>query len=89
MDVINLEVHNHFGKYLFKKTGNKWTRVKKVMEQVKQMPQLLNYYTSDEDSVEYAQTKSLFMIYENYITCSRYPKEYLAALHCKLIIKKM
>ena len=55
MDVINSEVHNHFGKYLLKKTDNKCTRVKKVMEQLKQMPQLLSYYTSDEDSVEYAQ----------------------------------
>ena len=84
MDVINSEVHNHFGKYLFKKTDNKRTRVKKLMEQLKQMPQLLNYSSSDEDSVEYAQPKSLFVIYENYITRSRYPKEYLAALYCKI-----
>ena len=28
------------------------------MEQLKQMPQLLNNYTSDEDSVDYAQPKS-------------------------------
>ena len=84
MDVINSEVHNHFGKYLFKKTDNKWTRVKKLMEQLKQMPELLNYSSSDEDSVEYAQPKSLFVIYENYITHSRYPKEYLAALYCKI-----
>ena len=54
------------------------------MEQLKQMPQLLNYFTSDEDSVEYAQLKSLFVIYEKYITHLRYPKEYLAALHCKI-----
>ena len=59
MDVINSEVHNQFGKYLFKKTDNKRTRVKKLMEQLKQMPQLLNYSSSDEDSVEYAQPKSL------------------------------
>ena len=84
MDVINSEIHNQFEKYLFKKTDNKRTRVKKLMEQLKQMPQLLNYSTSDEDSVEYAQPKSLFVIYENYITRSRYPKEYLAALYCKI-----
>ena len=84
MDVINSEVHNHFGKYLFKKPDNKRTRVKKLMEQLKQMPQLLNYSSCDEDSVEYAQPKSLFVIYENYITRSRYPKEYLAALYCKI-----
>ena len=54
------------------------------MEELKQMPQLLNYSTSDEDSVEYAQPKSLFVIYEKYITRSRYPKEYLATLHCKI-----
>ena len=54
------------------------------MEQLKQMPQLLNYSTSDEDSVEYAQPKSLFDIYDKYIMHSRYPKEYFAALHCKI-----
>ena len=42
MDVINSEVYNYFGKYLFKKTDNKRTRVKKFMEQLKQMPQLLS-----------------------------------------------
>ena len=58
--------------------------MKKLMDQLKQMPQLLNYSTSDEDSVEYTQLKSLFVIYEAYIMHSRYPKEYLAALHCKI-----
>ena len=58
--------------------------MKKLLEQLKQMPQLLIYSSSDEDSVEYAQPKSLFVIYENYITRSRYTKEYLAALYCKI-----
>ena len=84
MDVINSEVYKYFRKYLFKKTDNKHMRVKKLMEQLKEMPQLLNYSTSDEESVEYAQPKSLFDIFETHIMKSRYPKEYLAALHCKI-----
>ena len=71
MDVINSEVYKYFRKYLFKKTDNKRTRVKKLFEQLKQLPQLLNYTTSYEESVEYAQLKSLFDIYDTYITKSR------------------
>ena len=84
MDVINCEVHKYFGKYLFKNSDNKCTRVKKLFEQLKQMPQLLTYTTSDEESVDYAQLKTLFDIYQTYITKSKYPKEYLAALYCRI-----
>ena len=84
MDVINGEIHKYFGKYLFKKSDNKRTRVKKMFEQLKQMPQLLTYTTSDEESVDYAQPKTLFKIYKTYITKSKYPKEYLAAVYCKI-----
>ena len=84
MDVINCEVHKYFGKYLFKKSDNKRTRVKKLFEQLKQMPQLLTYTTSDEESVDYAQLKTLFDIYKTYITKFKYLKEYLAALYCRI-----
>ena len=48
MDVIAKVVKDTFGKNLFKSTDNKTLRVNRMLQQLKQMPELLQY-TSEED----------------------------------------
>ena len=84
MDLINDQVHDSLGKYLFDKKDKKNVRVKKIYSQLKQMPQLLQYETSSDEGEHMFQPKSLFKTYHNFISSGKYPKEFLAAAVCKL-----
>ena len=59
MDIINEEVMRTFNKVLFKRQDSKQIRVKKIYMQLRQMPEMLQYDTSDEDDIVYHQPKSL------------------------------
>ena len=48
------------------------------------MPQLLTYESSDEELSNIYQPKTLKEIYWNFIVLGKYPKEYLAAVHCEI-----
>ena len=84
MDLINDQVHDSLGKYLFDKKDKKNVRVKKIYSQLKQMPQLLQYETSSDEGENMFQPKSLFKTYHNFISSGKYPKEFLAAAVCKV-----
>ncbi|MCG8626595.1 MAG: hypothetical protein MJE68_31920, partial [Proteobacteria bacterium] len=84
MDIVNEEVMSCFGKELFKKSDNKQSRINKIYQQLCKMPQLLTYESSDEELTLLHQPKSLKEIYRNFITLGKYPKEYLAAVHCEI-----
>ena len=79
LDAICKVVKEDFGKLLFKPGDKKTTRVNKIHQQLKQMPQLLQYSTRDEEFTEIFQPKSLKQTYMDFILKSNYPKEYLAA----------
>ena len=79
LDAICRVVREDFGKLLFKPGDKKATRVNKIHQQLKQMPQLLQYSTSDEEFTDIFQPKSLKQTYIYFILKSNYPKEYLAA----------
>ena len=84
MDVINAEVIDSFGKELFKKTDSKTIRINKIFQQLKSIPQLLIYESSDDELHTTYQPKSLREIYWNFIILGKYPKEFLAAVHCNI-----
>ena len=84
MDIINSEVIDYFGKELFKKSGSKQSRIHKIYQQLKKMPQLLTYEGSYGDLQNIYQPKSLKDIYQNFIVLGKYPKEFLAAVYCKI-----
>ena len=79
LDCICKVVKEDFGKLLFKPGDKKTTRVNKIHQQLKQMPQLLQYSTSKEEITDIFQPKSLKQTYMDFILKSNYPKEYLAA----------
>ena len=79
LDAICKVVKEDFGKLLFKPGDKKATRVNKIHQQLKQMLQLLQYSTSDEEFTDIFQPKSLKQTYMDFILKSNYPKEYLAA----------
>ena len=84
MDIVNEEVLLCFGKTLFKKSDSKQIRITKMYNQLRKMPQLLNYESSDEEPLSIHQPKSLKEIYLNFIVLGKYPKEYLVAIHCEI-----
>ena len=58
--------------------------VRKLFQQLKCIPQLLIYESSDDEQIVMHQPKSLFEIYRKFITQSKYHKEFLAAQVCKI-----
>ena len=84
MDIINRHVKHFFGKELFQKKDCKELRVRKLFQQLKCIPQLMIYESSDDEHIVMHQPKTLFEIYRNFITHSKYPKEFLAAQVCKI-----
>ena len=84
MDIINEEVYNMFDKCQFKTNDSKVVRVNKIFVQLRQMPELLHFESSDEKDSRYFQPKKLFDIYKNFVTSSKYPKEFLAAAVCNI-----
>ena len=63
MDLINDQVYESFGKYLFNKKDKKDMRVKKIYTQLKQMPQLLQYETSSEEGEKIYFNPKLFSLF--------------------------
>ena len=84
LDAICKVVRKHFGKLLFKPGDKKATRVNNIHQKLKQMPQLLQYPTSDEEFTDIFQPKSLKQTYMDFILKLNYPKEYLAAPVAKI-----
>ena len=84
MDVIHEEVLRFFGKNIFNKNDSKEVRVNKLYTHLMHMPEMIIVDSTDEEVQDRYQPMKLFEIYKNYITSTRYPKEYLAAAVCKL-----
>ena len=84
MDIMNNEIHLLFGKELFKKNDSKASRVNKIHQQLKLMPELLQFEESDDESFELFQPPRLYDIYHKFLLSKQYPKEYLAAALCKI-----
>ena len=84
MDIINEEIYKIFDKRLFKMTDSKIVRVNKIFVQLRKMPELLHFESSDEDDMQYFQPKKLFEMYKNFITSSKYPKKFLVAAVCNI-----
>ena len=82
MDIINQEVKNFFRKQLFRRNDSKQVQVRKLFQILKSIPQLLIYESSDDEQITMQQPKSLFEIYRNFITQSKY--KFLAAQVCKI-----
>ena len=49
-----------------------------------QMPEMIIVDSTDEEMQDRYQPMKLAEIYKNYITSTKYPKEYLAAAVCKI-----
>ena len=84
LDVINDEIEREFGKHIFQKNDKKLVRVNKLFIQLRKMPQLLKFETSDEENIVYYQPKTLFETYREFLLSKKYPKEYLAAPICDI-----
>ena len=63
LDVINNEIEREFGKTIFNRNDKKKVCVNKLFVQLRKMPQLLKFETSDEENIEYYQPKTLFEMY--------------------------
>ena len=83
MDVINEEVMSCFGKQLFQKKDVKSVRIDKIALQLKKIPQLFEYSSSEEERNE-MNPPNLLEIVRNYIMKKEYPKDFLAAQLCKI-----
>ena len=83
MDVINSEIVSTFGKELFQKKDSKSIRIEKICKQLKKLPQLFEYSSSEEEASEY-EVQKLLGIVKKFIMTSKYPKDFLAAQLCKI-----
>ena len=84
MDIMNNLIHSQFGVNLFKKKDNKETRIRKIYAQLKNMPQLLSFKSSSDEQEALHNPLKLVDIYRHFILSNKYPKEYLAAIVCKI-----
>ena len=67
LHVINDEIEREFGKNIFHRNDKKLVHVNKLFVQLRKMPQLLKFETSDEENIEYYQPKTLFETYEEFL----------------------
>ena len=83
MDVINKEIHDTFGKMIFQPKDKKQSRVNKIANQLKQIPNLFDWSEGTSTITLYSclQLKDLC---QNFVLSSLYPKEYLAAPYCEI-----
>ena len=81
---MNNLIHLQFGVNLFKKKDNKETRIWKIYAQLKNMPQLLSFESSSDEQEALHNPLKLIDIYRHFILSNKYPKEYLAAIVCKI-----
>ena len=78
MDTINAEVVKTFGKELFKKSNPKAVRTDKICKQLKKIPQLFEYSSSEEET-DLIQPDTLAAIVQKLLLSRKYPKDFLAA----------
>ena len=83
MDVINEEVMSSFGKQLFQKKDVKSVWIEKIAMQLRKIPQLFEYSSTEEERNE-INPKNLLEIVRNYILKKEYPKDFHAAQLCKI-----
>ena len=83
MDVVNEEVMSCFGKQLFQKKDVKSVWIDKIAMQLKKIPQLFEYSSTEEERNE-MNPPNLTEIVRNYIMKKEYPKDFLAAQLCKI-----
>ena len=83
MGIINREVHSTFSKELFKKGDFQSVHIEKISNQLKKIPQLFKYSSSDKDVVNVNPNK-LQDILRNLMLSQKYPKEFLAAPICEV-----
>ena len=83
MDVINEEVMSFFGKQLFQKKDVKSVWIEKIAMQLRKIPQLFEYSSTEEERNE-INPQNLLEIVRNYILKKEYPKDFLAAQLCKI-----
>ena len=83
MDVINTEIHDTFGKMIFHPKDKKQSRVSKIANQLKRIPNLFDWSEGTSTITLYSclQLKDLC---QNFVLSSIYPKEYLAAPYCEI-----
>ena len=83
MDIINSQVKSTFSKELFKKGDTKSVRIDKISRQLKKIPQLFEYSSSEEDADNLNPDK-LQDIVKALILSRKYPKDFLAAPICEI-----
>ena len=83
MDVINEEVMSCFGKELFHEKDVKSVRNEKIAMQLKKIPQLFEYSSTEAEGNE-MNPKNLLEIVKHYIMKKDYPKDFIAAQLCKI-----
>ena len=66
LDVINDVIEREFGKNIFHKNDKKVVHVNKFFVQLRKMPQLLKFETSDEENIEYYQPKVYLKLTETF-----------------------
>ena len=84
MDVIHAEILRVFGKSIFNRNDPKDIRVQKLYIHLRQMPEMVFVESTDDENQHKYQPLKLAQIYRNFVTSSKYPKEYLAAAVCKI-----
>ena len=83
MDIINAEIHTYFGKNVFNKKDKKKIRVNKFYEELRKLPQFIQYESSDDEEI-IRNPLSLKEFAMKMLLNRKYPKEYLAACVCEI-----
>ena len=83
MDVINKEIHDTFGKMIFQPKDKKNSRVNKIANQLKRIPNLFDW-TEGTSTITLYSCLQLKDLCQNFVLSSVYPKEYLAAPYCEI-----
>ena len=83
MDILNEEVHDTYGKFLFNKKDKKRLRVDKICNQLQRIPNLFVIEDENTEGVHY-NVPTLMELTETLLLSNLFPKEYLAAPYCEL-----
>ena len=79
-----MKLKENLGNIFSKKNDKKLVCVNKLFVQLRKMPQLLKFESSDEENIVYYQPKTLFEMYREFLLSKKYLKEYLAAPICDI-----
>ena len=83
MDIINAEINTCFGKNVFNKKDTKRIRVNKFYNELKKLPEFIQYESSDDES-GVRSPSTLKDMAQRIILNAKYPKDYLAACLCEI-----